>query len=76
MLHIPSLQVLQYYTFLTAVVKCSTGVPLKRECEALEYLAVLSPQYISVSVCKPKNEIPSDAAHPNKQLLLNPKIVL
>ena len=30
MLHIPSLQVLQYYTFLTAVVKCSTGVPLKK----------------------------------------------
>ena len=26
------------------------GVPLKRECEVLEYLAVLSPQYISVSV--------------------------
>ena len=52
MLHIPSLQVLQYYTFLTAVVKCSTGVPLKRECEVLEYLAVLSPQYISVSVDK------------------------
>ena len=42
--------VLQYYTFLTEVVKCSTGVPLKRECEVLEYLAVLSPQYISVSV--------------------------
>ena len=34
---------------LTAVVKCGTGVPLKRECDSLEYLAVLSPQYITIS---------------------------
>ena len=41
--------VLQYYTFLAAVVKCSTKVPLKRGCEVLEYLAALSPQYISIN---------------------------
>ena len=50
--HIPSLEVLQYYTLPLQSGKCSTGVPVKRECEALEYLAVLSPQYISVSVLK------------------------
>ena len=50
----PSLEVLQYYTFLTVVVKCSTGVPLKRECEVLKYLVVvLSSQYISISVVAP-----------------------
>ena len=55
---IPALELLQHYTLLMAVVKCSTGVPLKRECEALEYLAVLSPQYISVSVYKTNGDLP------------------
>ena len=47
--HIPSLEALKYYTLLTAVVRCCTGVPLKMECYSLEYLAILSPHYISIS---------------------------